>query len=49
MTSVPAASVVGEAMIALELCSAFLDKFGGDSMAQVRDSVEAYQRRLDDV
>jgi chorismate synthase len=49
VTSVPAASVVGEAMIALELTSAFLEKFSGDSMDQVRDSVEAYRRRLSDV
>jgi chorismate synthase len=36
VTSVPAASVVGEAVLALELGSAFLEKFGGDSLDQVR-------------
>lgn len=46
VTAVPAASVVGEAMIALELTSAFLDKFSGDSMDQVRDAVAAYRERL---
>ncbi|HIF42065.1 MAG TPA: chorismate synthase [Planctomycetes bacterium] len=36
VTSVPAASVVGEAVVALALTEAFLDKYGGDSMDQVR-------------
>ncbi|MBM3991892.1 MAG: chorismate synthase [Planctomycetes bacterium] len=44
VTSVPAASVVGEALVALELCRAFLERFGGDSLEQVeqayRDQVE---------
>ncbi|HEX6509189.1 MAG TPA: chorismate synthase [Chloroflexota bacterium] len=35
--AVPAASVVGEAMVAFVIADAFLDKFGGDSMAEVRD------------
>lgn len=35
VTSVPACSVVGEAMVALVLAEAFLDKYGGDSMDQV--------------
>ena len=35
VTSVPACSVVGEAMVALELVDAFLEKYGGDSMGQV--------------
>jgi chorismate synthase len=35
VTSVPAASVVGEAMVALELTAAFLTKFGGDSLDQI--------------
>jgi chorismate synthase len=42
VTSVPAASVVGEAVIALELARAFLDKFGGDSLAQVRQAFERW-------
>ena len=44
VTSVPAASVVGEALVALELARAFLERFGGDSLEQVeqayRDQVE---------
>ncbi len=46
VTSVPAASVVGEAMLALELTRAFLLKFAGDSMDQVRDGFDAYAKRL---
>lgn len=46
VTSVPAASVVGEAMVALVLTEAFLDKFGGDSMGQVGAALEHYRREL---
>jgi len=46
VTSVPACSVVGEAMIALELASAYLEKFGGDSLEQVRGAHAAYLERL---
>jgi chorismate synthase len=44
---VPAAGVVGEAMVALELASAFLEKFGGDSIGETRRNFEGYQRQLD--
>jgi chorismate synthase len=46
VTSVPAASVVGEAVVALELAAVFLAQFGGDSMAQLGDSVSAYLARV---
>jgi chorismate synthase len=46
VTSVPAASVVGEALVALALAEAFLEKFSGDSMEQVAAAVEDYRRRL---
>ena len=49
VTSVPAASVVGEAMVALALTEAFLEQFGGDSMGAVEAAVQSYARRLDDV
>lgn len=49
VTSVPAASVVGEAMVALILAQAFLDKFGGDSMGEVRAAWEAHRLRLADL
>jgi chorismate synthase len=40
--AVPAAAVVGEAMVALVLADAFLEKFGGDSVAEVRRNFESY-------
>ncbi|MDH5758842.1 MAG: chorismate synthase [Gemmatimonadota bacterium] len=40
--AVPAAAVVGEAMVALVLADAFLEKFGGDSMGEVRRNFEGY-------
>jgi len=49
VTSVPAASVVGEALMALALTEAFLDKFGGDTMDEVAGAVARYAERLRDV
>jgi chorismate synthase len=43
---VPAGAVVAEAMAALVLANAVQDKFGGDSMADMLQSVRAYKRRL---
>ena len=37
---VPAASIVGEAMVRLALCGPVLDKFGGDSIDETRDNLE---------
>jgi len=44
---VPAAGVAGEAMVALVLAEGFLQKFGGDSLAETRRNFEGYQRQLD--
>jgi chorismate synthase len=44
--TVPAAGVVGEAMIAFVLANAYRDKFGGDHINDVRGAVDAYRRRL---
>ena len=44
---VPAAGVAGEAMVALVLAEAFVQKFGGDSLAETRRNFEGYQRQLD--
>lgn len=38
--AVPAAAVVGEAMVALVLAEAFLEKFGGDSVSEIRERFE---------
>lgn len=40
--AVPAAAVVGEAMVALVLADAFLEKFGGDSLGEIRRNFEGY-------
>jgi chorismate synthase len=40
--AVPAAGVVGEAMMAIVLAAAFLDKFGGDSMDEIRRNHQGY-------
>ena len=44
---VPAAGVIGEAMVALELAGAFLEKFGGDSIQEMRRNYDGYQKQLD--
>ena len=44
--AVPAASVVGEAMVALELANAFLEKFGGDSMDEIQRNYRGYLHSL---
>lgn len=46
VTSVPAASVVGEAVMALELAAAFLEKFGGDTLLEVRTAFESWRERV---
>jgi chorismate synthase len=40
--AVPAASVIGEAMTALTIADAFLEKFGGDSIAEVKRNYDSY-------
>ena len=43
---VPAAGVVGEAMVMLTLADFILDKFGGDSLAETRGNLERYRERI---
>lgn len=43
---VPAGSVIGEAAVALELADAFLEKFGGDSIREIRRNYEGYLDQL---
>ena len=43
--AVPAAGVVGEAMVALVLANALLDKFGGDSLGELRERVEMHREK----
>ena len=43
---VPAASVVGEAVATWEIAVAFLEKFGGDSLAEIKKNYENYKELL---
>jgi len=47
VTAVPAMAVIAEAMAALVLADAYLEKFGGDSLDELRRNVEGYLERLD--
>ncbi len=40
--SVPAASVIGEAAVAWELSAALLDKFGGDTVEELKNNYDSY-------
>ena len=40
---VPAAGVIGEAMVSIVLAQAMLEKFGGDSLEETRRNYERYQ------
>jgi len=40
----PAAAVIGEAVVAIELAVAVLDKFGGDSLRELKRNVDSYQQ-----
>jgi chorismate synthase len=46
VTAVPAAGVVAEAMVALVLAEAAVEKFGGDSVEEMRRNVEGYLKSL---
>ncbi len=43
---VPAAGVIGEAMVAIVLTQAFLDKFGGDSLDETRRNFDGYLQQV---
>lgn len=44
--AVPAAAVVAEAVVSIEIANAFMDKFGGDSMAEIRRNFDGYCNNL---
>jgi chorismate synthase len=46
-TAVPAAGVVGEAMVAFVLADAYRSKFGGDHVDDVLAAVRAYEQRIE--
>jgi chorismate synthase len=41
--TVPAAGVVGEAVVAFEMATAMVEKFGGDTLEEMRRNYESYQ------
>ena len=43
---VPAAGVIGEAMVAIVLAQAVLEKFGGDSLGETRRNFEGYMEQV---
>jgi chorismate synthase len=43
---VPSAAVIGEAMVCYELSRVFLEKFGGDSIAEVKRNYSSYLKQL---
>lgn len=46
VTAVPAAGVIGEAMVALVIASAMREKFGGDGLGEMRRNFEGYREQL---
>jgi chorismate synthase len=48
ITAVPAAGVIGEAMLAIVLANSMREKFGGDSIDEMQRNFEAYSRMLRD-
>lgn len=44
--AVAAASVVGEAMVAVALADALLEKLGGDSLREMLDNLASYRKRI---
>ncbi len=46
ITVVPAAGVIGEAMVALVLAEAMREKFGGDSLGEMKRNFEGYRGQL---
>lgn len=48
VTAVPAAGVIGEAMLALTLARAMREKFGGDSLTEMRRNFDGYRAQLRD-
>lgn len=46
VTAVPAAGVIGEAVVALVLADAMLEKFGGDSLTEMRRNYKGYVAAL---
>ncbi|BDU50205.1 chorismate synthase [Haliovirga abyssi] len=48
-SAVPAASVIGEAVVAYELAKSFIEKFGGDSMEEIKRNYESYKNYVKNI
>ena len=46
ITAVPAAGVIGEAMLAIVMANAMREKFGGDSIDEMRSNFDSYKQTL---
>lgn len=46
ITAVPAAGVIGEAMLSIVLANSLREKFGGDSIEEMLRNYEAFQKRI---
>jgi chorismate synthase len=47
--AVPAAGVVGESAVAIEIANAVIEKFGGDSLREVRRNYEGYLKQIREI
>jgi len=47
VTAVPAAGVIGEAMLAIVLANSMREKFGGDSLSEMKINFENYKKQLE--
>jgi chorismate synthase len=47
VTAVPAMGVIAEAMTAIVLAGAYVEKFGGDSLKEMRRNYDGYLAQLD--
>jgi len=47
--TVPAAGVVGEAVVAFEMAGAMIDKFGGDSLSEMKRNYDGYMRTVEEL
>ena len=48
VTAVPAMGVIAEAMVAFVMAQAFLEKFGGDSLRELRRNYDSYVAQIDE-
>lgn len=44
--AVPSLGIIGEAVVAFEIADAFTEKFGGDSLREIKRNVEAYEDQV---